>query len=82
LESDDAARLLPDDRLLDIYRAAYPSRQTPDALEFETLLKAIRRLPGLASTTLELPNMTVGEVVALWVGASQETPSPRSAALG
>jgi hypothetical protein len=39
LRREDIYRLRPDDRLHAIYRAAYPSNQAPDALEFETLSK-------------------------------------------
>jgi len=39
LRQDDAYRLRPEDKLLAIYRAAYPNKQTPDSLEFEMLSK-------------------------------------------
>ena len=68
LRTEDAARLRPDDRLMDIYRAAYPVRDTPDALEFETLWKRMKA--ELAVSEAELSNLTaltVHEVVRMWL---------------
>ena len=41
LRQGDLFKLRPEDRLHDIYRAAYPNIQVPDALEFETLTKVL-----------------------------------------
>lgn len=41
LRKSDIYRLRPSDRLLAIYRAAYPDKQAPDGLEFETLSKQL-----------------------------------------
>jgi hypothetical protein len=43
LRRDDIYRLRPNDKLLAIYRAAYPSNKTPDALEFESLSKTLTK---------------------------------------
>ena len=54
LRPKDTFRLRPDDKLLDIYRAAYPSKQTPDALEFHVLSQALR-------TTFHVPESSLAD---------------------
>jgi len=67
LRADDVARLLPEDRLMDIYRAAYPDRDTPDALEFEMLWKDMKEALQASDGELGgLTQMTVREVVEMW----------------
>ena len=67
LRPQDVGRLEPSDKLMDIYRAAYPAKGTPDALEFETLWKDLRKRPGVSEAELaSLPSMTVGDVVEMW----------------
>jgi len=41
LRQDDIYRLRPNDKLSSIYRAAYPSKEIPDALEFEFLSETL-----------------------------------------
>jgi hypothetical protein len=68
LRTQDAARLRPEDRLMDIYRAAYPVRNTPDALEFETLWKQMKA--ELSVTEAEfgtLTDLTVQDVIRMWL---------------
>jgi hypothetical protein len=68
LRTADVARLRPDDRLMDICRAAYPMRDTPDALEFEALWKEMKARLALSDAELgQLTQLTVGEVVRVWV---------------
>jgi hypothetical protein len=72
LNEDDAARLRAEDRLIDVYRAAYPFRDTPDSLEFETLWTDIRDSLGASESELRgLTDMTVQDVVAMWLAKSE-----------
>lgn len=67
LQTEDAGRLDPRDRLIDIYRAAYPVEGWADALEFETLWKEMHEHLGVPEAELrDLTSMTVGEVVEVW----------------
>jgi len=69
LRREDTFRLRPTDQLIDIYRAAYPRRDIPDALEFENLWKTLKKHHGLSEVELDgLTEMNVGDVVSLcWV---------------
>jgi hypothetical protein len=72
LHPDDAARLLPDDRLLDIYRAAYPDPDAPDALEFEILSRAMQsKMQSSEGEGPVLTSMTVKDVVETWLRESR-----------
>ena len=83
LRGDDAGRLMPDDRLIDIYRAAYPDPEAPDALEFETLWDHMRDELRLPESELRgLSDMTVGQVADIWLrtrGAAQQRNAPDKA---
>ena len=64
LRGEDIDRLKPEDRLLDIYRAAYPSQDTPDTLEFETLYRDLNHLFAVPEAELRtLTDMTIHEVI-------------------
>jgi hypothetical protein len=52
----------PNDRIMDIYRALYPSRGTPDALEVETLALQVERKCGLRLATVWREELTLGEL--------------------
>ena len=53
---------------MDIYRAAYPVRDMPEALEFETLWKEMKARLALPDAELaQLTQMTVEDVVRVWV---------------
>ncbi len=54
----------PDDKILSIYRALYPSRWMPDALEVETLAKGIESRYGLSFLRVWNENLTLGELFA------------------
>ena len=67
LRAEDAGRLEPRDHLVDIYRAAYPLKNWPDSLEFETLWKEMHDRLGVTETELpHLTSMTVGDVIDVW----------------
>jgi hypothetical protein len=55
----------PDDKILSIYRALYPSRWMPDALEVETLAKDIEAKYGLPFASVWSENLTLGELFAI-----------------
>ena len=68
LRPDDAARLLPDDKLMDIYRAAYPNPDAPDTLEFETLSRTMQVKMQLSEREgAVVTSMTVNDVVETWL---------------
>ncbi len=52
----------PDDELISIYRARYPSRLTPDALEFETLALELEEKYGLLLSGVWHEHLTLGDL--------------------
>jgi hypothetical protein len=54
----------PDDELLTIYRARYPSGLTPDALEFEVLAKDIQKVHQVDVGSIWHERLTLGELFA------------------
>ncbi len=68
LRAGDAVLLRPKDKLIDIYRAAYPVKGMPDALEFEGLSRRMRERPGVDEEVLAgLTSMTVEDVIETWL---------------
>jgi len=67
LSDDDLFRLLPNDRLQDLYGATYPQGGA-DTMEFENLLIALSRGFGVPKTELEgLDDPTVSEIIHVCV---------------
>lgn len=62
--SSSRLNFLPDDSLLAIYRALYPSRWTPDALELETLAQQVERHYEVNLADLWHERLTLGELFA------------------
>jgi len=60
----DKLKFGPKDKISDIYRALYPKQWMPDALEFETLAKSVRREYDLDFSTIWNENLTLGELFA------------------
>lgn len=52
----------PDDQILLIYRAVYPSKLLPDALELETLAAEIASQYGLKLETVWTDELTLGQL--------------------
>ena len=52
----------PDDAVFSIYRAHYPSRWTPDALELETFAVMLEKRYGLPLTKLWHETLTLGQI--------------------
>ena len=59
---DQKLRLTPDDKILEIYRALYPSRWLADALEVETLAEELERQYGLSLQTIWHEHLTLGQL--------------------
>ena len=52
----------PDDQLLQIYRAIYPSAWEPDALELETLERSLKNRYGIALAEIWRDNLSLGQL--------------------
>jgi len=61
---DQKLRLTPNDKILEIYRALYPSRWMADALEVETLAEELERQYGLSLQTIWHEQLTLGQLFA------------------
>ena len=59
---DDKLKLNPDDKILEIYKALYPSKWMPDALEFETLAKNLWRKYSVDLGTIWKDELTLGDL--------------------
>jgi len=55
-------KLNPDDQVLQVYRAIYPSKWTPDALELENLAKDIEANYGFSLESVWHEKLTLGEL--------------------
>lgn len=55
-------KLRPDDQILQIYRAIYPSKWTPDALEFETLDRDLKAKYGVSLEETWNEQLTLGKL--------------------
>lgn len=55
-------KLNPEDQVLQIYRAIYPSRWTPDAMELETFAKDIEAKYGFPLESVWHEKVTLGEL--------------------
>ena len=73
LRRDDIYRLRPDDRLMAIYRAAYP-RGGADAMEFEGLTWTLHDKFCIPQDELVLPDPTVADIVRLCLRNDPSTP--------
>ena len=63
----------PDDKLLAIYRARYPSQLTPDALEFETLAQQLQKQHRIILSSFWHDDLTLGELFIKFSAAQLET---------
>lgn len=55
-------KLNPEDQVLQIYRAIYPSRWTPDAMEIETFAKDVEAKYGFSLESVWHEKVTLGEL--------------------
>ena len=74
LQDADIFRLLPNDPLNDLYRAAYPHGGA-DTMEFEHLSLALSRNFGIPETELErLDNPTVSDIIHVCISHTTNVP--------
>ena len=66
LRREDILKLRPEDKLHEIYRAAYPNTQTPDALEFEVLSKQLIQHFNVPEATLIGERHPTVQDVVVW----------------
>lgn len=58
-------KFAPDDKIMDIYRALYPSEGWPDALELETFAQNLKKEYDFDLATVTDSNMTLGQLFAM-----------------
>lgn len=58
-------KFAPDDKLMDVYRALYPSKEWPDALELETFSKNLEKEYGFGLSKITDPDITLGQLFAM-----------------
>jgi hypothetical protein len=76
LRPDDPFRLLPSDRLLDIYKAAYP-KGGADSLEFEWLAEDLQEVYGVPERECsKLVHATVEQVIEMCLQARHGIEKP------
>lgn len=61
-KDDEKLKLQPQDTIMQIYRALYPSKWQADALEVETLAIDLRKHYGLELSSIWSPELTLGQV--------------------
>lgn len=64
---DEGKRLKfnPDDRIMDVYRALYPSGGWPDAMELETFAVNFDKTYNLDTTNVAWSEITLGQLFAM-----------------
>lgn len=60
----DQLKFEPNDKVYEIYRAMYPSKQTPDAMELETFATLLYKQYNFKLESMWSENITLGEVFA------------------
>lgn len=75
-----ALKFAPQDELLAIYRALYPSRLMPDTLEFETLNDDLKAKYKISLGELWNDHLTLGELFSKVSAVQQGTPGDGYAA--
>lgn len=62
-DSREKLKFSPDDGVLDVYRAVYPSRWTPDALELEAFAQELEKQFGVRLESIWRDQLTLGDVL-------------------
>lgn len=62
---NETLRFSPDDTIMQIYRALYPSKWTPDALEVETLSMTFKSKYGIELESIWHDDLSLGELFAV-----------------
>lgn len=68
----DMLKFNPTDTILQIYRARYPSKWTPDALEVETLTKDFESKYGVRFESIWHDGLSLGELFVISRGNTQQ----------
>jgi hypothetical protein len=68
----DMFKFNPTDTILQIYRAIYPSKWTPDALEVETLAKDFELKYGVRFESIWHDGLSLGELFIISRGNTQQ----------
>jgi hypothetical protein len=71
---NEKLKLNPNDKIMEIYKAMYPSKWTPDALEFETLAKNLRHKYSVEFVKIWRDDLTLGD---LFTECQKATPNTR-----
>ena len=61
-KSNQRLKFAPDDKVMDVYRALYPSKGWPDALELETFAKNLHGGYGFDLSQVHDENVTLGQI--------------------
>ena len=62
LREGEKLKFNPSDRIYEVYRARYPSKLMPDALELETLAKSVENRYGVRFEEVWSEELTLGEL--------------------
>ncbi len=60
----------PDDKIMDVYRALYPTKGWPDALELETFSINLQRKYGLDLAKVFTDDLTLGQIFKMTTEAN------------
>lgn len=66
-------KFTPDDKILEIYKAVYPSKWMPDALEFETLAKDLRQKYSVELEKIWRDDLTLADLFTECLKAAPNT---------
>lgn len=70
---NEKLKLNPDDKILEIYKALYPSQWIPDVLEFETLGRDLRQKYSVELGKIWRDDLTLGDLFAECLKATPNT---------
>lgn len=70
---NEKLKLKPDDKILEIYKALYPSKWMADALEFETLERDLRQKYSVELEKIWRDDLTLGDLFAECLKATPNT---------
>jgi hypothetical protein len=68
---EEKLKIRPEDKILNVYRSIYTSKNMPDSLELETLARDVKDEYGLEMTTLWSERLTLGELFTHCLAAKQ-----------
>ena len=68
----DRLKFSPDDKVMDVYRALYPSKEWPDALEIETFAMFLKDEYRLDLAQIHDPEVTLGKLFEMILNPNQQ----------